>query len=25
MYDTAFDAYVRLHPAISPVLAGLRP
>jgi xylulokinase len=24
MYDAAFDAYVRLHPAISPVLAGLR-
>jgi xylulokinase len=23
-YDAAFDAYVRLHPAISPVLAGLR-
>jgi xylulokinase len=25
MYDAAYDAYVRLHPAISPVLAGLRP
>jgi len=24
-YDTAFDAYVRLHPAIAPILAGLRP
>src|SRR6185436_12454108 len=23
-YDAAFDAYVRLHPAIAPVLAGLR-
>jgi len=25
LYDAAFDAYVRLHPAIAPVLAGLRP
>ena len=25
LYDAAFDAYVRLHPAISPILAGLRP
>ena len=24
LYDAAFDAYVRLHPAIAPVLAGLR-
>jgi xylulokinase len=24
LYDAAFDAYVRLHPAISPVLAGIR-
>jgi xylulokinase len=24
-YDAAYDAYVRLHPAIAPVLAGLRP
>ena len=24
LYDAAFDAYVRLHPAISPILAGLR-
>jgi xylulokinase len=23
LYDAAFDAYVRLHPAIAPVLAGL--
>ncbi|HET9346684.1 MAG TPA: FGGY-family carbohydrate kinase [Candidatus Limnocylindrales bacterium] len=24
LYDVAYDAYVRLHPAIAPVLAGLR-
>jgi xylulokinase len=24
-YDAAFDAYKKLHPAIAPVLAGLRP
>jgi xylulokinase len=24
-YDRAFEAYKRLHPAIAPVLAGLRP
>ncbi len=23
LYDAAFDAYVRLHPAISPIVAGL--
>ena len=23
LYDTAFDAYVRLHPAIAPIVAGL--
>jgi hypothetical protein len=25
MYDAAYDAYIRLHPAIAPVLAGRRP
>jgi len=25
LYDAAYHAYVRLHPAIAPVLAGLRP
>ena len=24
LYDAAFDAYVRLHPAISPIVAGLQ-
>ena len=23
LYDAAFDAYVRLHPAIAPIVAGL--